>query len=84
MTIQDWQRLADEAHRQSRKMKDLYLRRELEAIAFAYDRMAVRARRVAREKAILSPLQLHGQDAPKLTAPSQISSTLHPWGGLSR
>ena len=57
MTAEDWKRLADEAHRQSRKMKDLCLRHELEAIAFAYDRMAARARLLlARENALLRRL----------------------------
>jgi len=85
MTIEDWKRLADEAHRQSKKVKDLCLRRELEAIAFAYDRMAARARLLlAREKAFPCRLQLNGQDAPGLAASSQISSPRHPSGGLPR
>jgi hypothetical protein len=79
MTVEDWKRLADEAHRQSRKMNDLNLRRELEVIAFAYDRMAARARLLlARENTILRRLSLQDHDAPRLTSASQVLS-IRPW-----
>ena len=79
MTVEDWKRLADEAHRQSRKMNDLNLRRELEVIAFAYDRMAARARLLlVRENTILRRLRLQDHDAPGLTAASQVLSA-RPW-----